>query len=98
MLHFGCRSTSADVDGESIVSGNPENSDIAFRNACLSVVEHEITTSGLEAAILRFGCSSTSASVDFESIKSGNPENRGITVGIVCLSFVEREIYVVPEV
>ena len=42
MLHFGCRSTSAGVDDEFIETGYPENPGIAFRTACLSVVEREI--------------------------------------------------------
>ena len=42
MLHFGFSSMSARVDFESIESVDPENLGIAFRTACLSVVEHEI--------------------------------------------------------
>ena len=42
MLHFGCSFTSADVDDESIESGNPENRGIAVGIVCLSFVEREI--------------------------------------------------------
>ena len=42
MLHFGCRSTSAGVDDESIEPGDPENLGIAVGTACPSVVEREI--------------------------------------------------------
>ena len=41
-MHFGCRSTSAGVDDESIEPGAPENLGIAVGTACLSVVEREI--------------------------------------------------------
>ena len=42
ILHFGCRSTSAGVGNDIIVSGKPENLGIAVGTACLSVVEREI--------------------------------------------------------
>ena len=41
-LAFRVSSTAADVNDMSIESGNPENPDIAFRTACLSVVKREI--------------------------------------------------------
>ena len=49
MLHFGCSSTSAGVDFESIESGNPENRGIAVGIVCVSVVESDIcvVTEGL---------------------------------------------------
>ena len=42
ILHFGCRSTSAGVDDESIEPGDPQNLGIAVGTACPSVVEREI--------------------------------------------------------
>ena len=42
ILYFGCRSTSAGVDDESIEPGDPENLGIAVGTAFLSFVEREI--------------------------------------------------------
>ena len=42
MLHFGCRSTSADVGDESVESGDPENLSLTVGTACLSIVERDI--------------------------------------------------------
>ena len=42
ILRFGCRSTLAGVDDESIESGDSENPGMVVGTACLSAVEREI--------------------------------------------------------